>query len=260
MKNIVFISIWLLTVSAATGGELVLSGAYTGKPVFVQNPFNHSQNAFCALEVYVNDRKLFDAPQISAFKIDLSYLRINDLVVIRITFSDGCRPRIVNPDVIQPRDDFRFISSQADHSSVSWTTAGEIPGGQFIVEKYDSKGDEWQVFRSIMGRGDQRQNQYSEDAEHQSGENKYRIRYESPDGNIFYSVEVVYASTVQPVTFYPEIVTSKITLSDSTSYTITDAAGKLIKRGEGTEITVSELNPGEYFLNIQNRKERFVKK
>ncbi|ELR73233.1 hypothetical protein C900_04744 [Fulvivirga imtechensis AK7] len=260
MKKLGFISIWLLIATVAYGGEIVLSGTYMGKPVFVQNPFNHSRNSFCTDAVYVNDRKLFEAPQISAFKIDLSYLKMEDLVVIRIVFSDGCQPRVVNPQVIQPRSNFKFITSQSDNSSISWTTAGELSGGQFEVEKFLADKDKWESFKSVRARGNQETNQYAIGALHQTGENRYRIRYEAPDGIVTYSVEVSYTSSYHPITFYPAIATTKITLSDTTSYSITDSYGKLVKKGEGREILVYDLNPGEYYLNIQNRMERFVKK
>lgn len=260
MKKLGFISIWLFATTVAYSGEIVLSGTYMGKSVFVQNPFNHSLNAFCTEAVYVNDRKFFDAPQISAFKIDLSHLKMNDLVIIRIIFSDGCQPRVVNPHVIQSRSDFKFITSQSDNSSISWTTAGELPEGQFVVEQYHADKGKWESFKSIRARGAQEANQYVIGAMHQAGENRYRIRYEAPGGVVTYSVEVAYTSTYQPITFYPAIATTKITLSDTTTYAIIDSYGKLVKKGEGREIMVYDLNPGEYYLDIQNRKERFVKR
>ncbi|MBL6445906.1 T9SS C-terminal target domain-containing protein [Fulvivirga sp. 29W222] len=260
MKRIVFFSIWLLISGPLYSGEIVLSGTYQGKSVFVQNPFNHSKNTFCTKEVFVNDRKLFDVPQISAFKIDLSHLQLNDLVVIKITFDDGCTPRVVNPHVIQNPKQFKFISSQSDNQSISWNTAGEKPGGQFIIERYEAKRKQWEVIRSLLAKGRVDNNQYAIQAEHQNGENTYRVRYEDAEGNIVYSLELDYTSTDEPITFYPLVATNKLTLSDTTSYAITDYYGKLVKQGEGKEITVSELSPGEYYLNIQNRKEKFVKR
>lgn len=259
MKKLIFLGIWLL-VGRVYGGELVLSGTYQGKSIYVQNPFNHSKNQFCTKEVFVNDRKLFDAPQISAFKIDLSYLHINDLVVIRITFYDGCRPRIVNPQVIHAPSQFKFISTQSDNHSITWATAGELPGGQFVIEQFDTDRKAWGVVKSIMAKGNPLNNQYAIPASHQIGENRYRIRYEGADGSVNYSVELTYTSVIEPITFYPAVATTKLTLSDTTRYQITDFFGKLIKEGEGREITVLDLSPGEYYLNIQNRKEKFVKK
>lgn len=260
MKRIVFFSIWLLISAPLYSGEIVLSGTYQGKSVFVQNPFNHSTNAFCTKEVFVNDRKLFVAPQISAFKIDLTHLQLNDLVVIRITFDDGCMPRVVNPQVIQTPERFQFVSSQSDNQAISWSTAGEVPGGQFVIERYAPGRKQWEVVRSLLSKGQMGTNQYAVQANHHKGENRYRIRYEDPEGVVIYSVELDYTSTESPITFYPLVATTKLTLSDSTSYTITDYYGKLVKEGEGKEIMVSELGPGEYYLNIQNRKEKFVKK
>ncbi|UII30531.1 T9SS type A sorting domain-containing protein [Fulvivirga ulvae] len=260
MKRFVFFSIWLLICGPLYGGEIVLSGTYQGKSVFVQNPFNHSRNTFCTREVFVNDRKLFDAPQISAFKIDLTHLQLNDLVVIRITFDDGCMPRVVNPQVIQTPKRFQFVSSQSDNQSISWVTAGEVPGGQFVIERYEHSRKRWEVFRSLLSKGRLDNNQYAILADHYTGENRYRIRYEDPEGAVIYSLELDYTSTETPVTFYPLVATTKLTFSDSTRYSITDYYGKLVKEGEGMQVDISDLSPGEYYLNIQNRKEKFVKK
>lgn len=260
MKKVVFLNVWLFLAFPLLGGEIVLSGTYQGKAVYVQNPFNHSQNSFCTREVFVNDRKLFEAPRISAFKIDLSHLKVNDLVVIRITFGDGCKPRVVNPHVIHSPTDFKFITAQSDNHSLSWTTAGESEGGQFIIERYDAKERKWQTTTSMLARGSAETNQYAISITHEEGENRYRLRYEGSDGTAVYSVEVTYTSNPRSITFYPRVVTHSLHLSDSVSYTITDYHGKVAKEGEGKEIIVLDLRPGEYYLNIENQKEKFVKK
>ena len=98
------------TFSVGYGNELVLSGTYTGTDIFVQNPFNRKLNKFCTEKVFVNDRIIFENPSISAYKIDLSYLKIEDLVVIRIVYSEGCVPTIVNPHALKKSKNFQLHS------------------------------------------------------------------------------------------------------------------------------------------------------
>lgn len=249
----------IFVIQLSFGAELVLSGAYQGKDVFVQNPFNRSTSTFCTQAVYVNDRKVFDQPNVSAYKIDLSHLEINDLVIIRIVHSEGCKPRIVNPQVLQKTSDgFTFISSEADHNSLSWSAEGETGQGNYYIEQKAFEID-WHIIDTVADRGSGRLNTYTIPAPHQKGENSYRVSYHDEDNNINYMVEMAFTKG-DKITFYPEIATTTITLSDTASYVITDFFGKEVKKGEGVEIFVNDLRPGEYYLNIQNRKERFVKK
>ncbi|MEL7003606.1 MAG: hypothetical protein AAFN93_12855 [Bacteroidota bacterium] len=150
MKAYFLIYLCFFSLGAASAGELVLSGTYSGKDLYVRNPFNRTSNSFCTQEVYVNDRKVYDNPRVSAFKIDLSYLRKNDLVVIRITYHEGCEPKVVNPQVLQTPETFQFLSTVVDNNAISWTTLGETEG-KYIVEHADSARD-WYVVDSISAK------------------------------------------------------------------------------------------------------------
>ncbi len=257
-KVVVYFLICLCTFQAASAAELVLSGAYQGKDVYVQNPFDIQTKQFCTVGVYVNDRRVYENPKVSAYKIDLSYLEINDLVIIRIEHSEGCKPRIVNPHVLKKTDiGFTFLSTEADHNSINWSTKGELNAGIYVVEQKTEESD-WIDIDSVQAKGALGTNLYTIPAIHQKGENAYRIRY-IVEGDIKYSVEMFFTQS-QRITFYPAIATTTLTLSDSANYIITDFLGKEVKKGEGIEISVEDLKPGEYYLTIQNRKERFVKK
>lgn len=258
-KFVVIVFLILLSTQSIKAAELVLSGAYQGKDIYVQNPFDIQTKQFCTLGVFVNDRKVYDNPKISAYKIDLSYLELNDLVVIRIEHSESCKPRIVNPHVLKKTDaGFSILTTEADHNSINWTTEGEIGQGLFVIEQKAEEQD-WTAIDSIPGKGELGNNQYTIRAPHQKGENAYRVKYTSTAGEIKYSVEMFFTMDDR-ITFYPAIATTTLTLSDSASYIITDFLGKEVKRGEGIEIAIQDLKPGEYYLAIQNRKERFVKK
>lgn len=257
-KFVVFIFISVFGAQSMQAAELVLSGAYQGKDVYVQNPYDVQSKQFCTIGVFVNDRRVYDNPKVSAYKIDLSYLEINDLVIIRIEHSEGCKPRIVNPQVLKKADiGFAILSTEANHNSINWTTKGE-EGGTYIVEQKTEEKD-WTQIDTLQAKGALGTNLYTIPAHHQKGENAYRVKYINESGEVRYSVEMFF-TMADRITFYPVIATSTLTLSDSASYVITDFLGKEVKRGEGIEIPIQDLKPGEYYLSIQNRKERFVKK
>ncbi len=117
-------------------GEVVLSGVYQGKNLFVQNPFAPDKQNYCADEVYVNNVKRMANIRQSAFEIDLSHLEIDDAVTIRIIHKDGCAPKVINPQVLRPSTTFIFNSIKVDENSIDWTSTGETPKYMYNVEQF----------------------------------------------------------------------------------------------------------------------------
>lgn len=254
-----FLATLIFTSLSLKAGELVIKGKYNGKNVFVQNPYNAKIDQFCTQKVFVNDRLIFDEPKVSAYQIDMSYLSVGDLVVLRIEYRDGCEPTIVNPHVLSFTAGFQFIMAQADNNSVHWSTMGELVGGKFEIEQLHWKRD-WEVVNTVPGKEDLNNNLYSIAPKHYPGVNHYRIKYIDYKGDEYYSLEFAFTSTEDPVTFDSENITNKIVLSKITNYFITDMNGNEIRKGRGKEIPVQDFKPGLYFLNIENRTERFIKK
>ena len=250
----------LLMMSPAWAGEIVLVGKYKGKDVYVQNPYDADKQTYCTSAVYVNDRKVQDYPEASAYTIDLSHLAMGDLVVLRIEHSDDCKPKVVNPQVLTHEAGFEFMLEQVDNNSISWNTKGETPEGTFIVEQKDSVKVKWYIIKEVAGKGASESNQYSIAPEHFEGENQYRVKYTDVDGKQYSSVKLLFTYTDDPVQYSPRTkVTNKIKLSRSIPYSITDMNGNKVKEGNGKVIMVQDLKRGLYFLNIQNRSERFIK-
>jgi hypothetical protein len=244
---------------AVSAAELVLHGVYQGKDIYVQNPYSKQEKEFCTLSVFVNDREVISNPTSSAYRISFSHLAIGDIVVIKIHYREGCTPRIVNPAAIQPSGGFEFLTAQADRNAVSWLTRGEMPGGKYLIER-KAANNEWQVVKEVTYQEDAQAGNYATPIEHRGGENIYRIKYEGLNDVNAYSVSFSYTYKEAPITFYPVEATRKLYLSEETDYLITDATGKKYKRGRGRIITIHNLKPGEYYLNYQERSERFVKK
>lgn len=257
LKYLIYAGLILLSLDLFAQEEYTVTGEYQGRNIYVQNPLSPDQINFCTKEVYLNQKLILRSPKTSAFVIDLSGLKIGDPVFIKIVYSTGCSPKIINPQVIRSKSKFRFINESADAISLNWSTSGELPDGMFYVEHYVQK--KWITMAKVPGKGSFENNQYVLRPEHHTGENKYRIRYQQNDGKIFFSKVFEYFNDVEPVSFYPTMVKDKITLSRETSYEIHDSKGNEILRGKAKEINLPTLKPGLYYLYIDNRKEKFVK-
>ncbi len=260
MKKGLLLLIGLVLVSTVWAGEIVLVGKYKGKDVYVQNPYNTDKESYCTKAVYVNDRKVQDYPEASAYTIDLSHLAMGDLVVLRIEHSDDCKPKVVNPQVLTGEEGFEFMLEQVDNNSISWNTKGELAEGKFTIEQMDSTKVKWNIIKEVAGKGDSEANQYSIAPTHYEGQNQYRIKYTDQEGGEVYSIKLTFTYTDDPVQFSPKTkVTNKIKLSRKIPYNITDMNGNTVKEGTGKVIMVQDLRRGLYYLNIQNRSERFIK-
>jgi hypothetical protein len=242
----------------AEAAELTLSGYYQGRNLFVQNPYDAGKKEFCTVDVYVNDQKVMSDIKASAYEIDLSPLKIDEAVKVRITHKDDCTPKILNPQVLRAGAAFQFVTFDVTRDAISWTTTGEQPNSMYFVEQFVNNN--WLVAKTVYAQGTGKSGVYSVSPTHNSGMNRYRIKSQDKEGKIFYTREVSFNSTQETVTFYPKSVTDKITLSREVPYEVLNASGKVIKKGNGKEIKLKEIKTGVYYLNIDNRTEKFFKK
>lgn len=237
--------------------EYVVSGVYNGKNLYVQNPLSSNMKDYCTREVWVNGQQIFANPRSSAFTVNLSHLSELEPVTVRIVYANGCAPKIINPQVIHTRNNFRYLTIQIDSNKLEWLTTGELESGKFFIEKL--QGGRWQPIGSQQAIGKEN-SRYQAAVEHHSGENKYRLKYLQEDGETFYSSVQTYEVASEPITFAPTRVSDVIYLSRETDYEVTDAKGNQLLKGRGKEIKLGHLSSGLYYLNFDNRKEKFYKK
>lgn len=238
--------------------DFFATGEYQGKNIYVQNPLSEDKLNFCTQYVYVNDELVLRNPKTSAYEIKLSHFNIGDPVVIRIVHRGNCLPKIINPQVIRSKSKFQFLSLHANENEISWTSKGEYQGGVFHLEIFSHNA--WSSTTTIYGKGNIEANQYSVAPEYHAGENKLRLKYVTESGNIFYSRVVEYFNEAEPVSFYPIRVADKIYLSRIANYEVLDPGGKLLAKGKSDIINCSGFKTGLYYLNIDNRTEKFFKK
>lgn len=64
----------------------------------------------------------------------------------------------------------------------------------------------------------------------------------------------------QDVNFYPHVADTKITFTKETGYRIEDGSGKVVLKGKGKEVDISNLSEGEYTLRFEKKIEKFTRK
>jgi hypothetical protein len=254
-----FIVFFILLHDLVFAGEIVISGVYQGKNIYVQNPFSADKKNFCTEEVYINDVKKMDNIKSSAFEIDLSYLAINDPVTIKILYKEECMPKVLNSYVLRPSGTFQFNAFNVTPAEVNWTTTGEKRQFVYYIEQFVNNN--WLIVKSVNAKGETGDGIYNLPIEHRFKTNKYRIKAQDQDNHqIYYSKAIDFNLTQEPITFYPKSVINKITLSREARYKVLSAKGEVLKEGKGTEIQLADLKTGVYYLDIDKKTEKFFKK
>lgn len=265
--------LWLAFVATITTitADLVLAqdleivtidGTYQGQVLYIQNPYDVRTRNFCVVEVQVNGQALpSNLYKSSAFEIDFAQLGLKkgQYVEIVIKHRKGCRPRVLNPGALVAKSTFELVSFTADENSIRFTTRNEISEEPFYIEREEY--GKWKVIAKVKGKGPGGFNTYVVRVDHFSGENRYRIKQrDAAMGWRYGDIILVYRSRKPPVTFYPQRVSTKIRLSRPAEYMIYDSYGNKVKEGRGQEIDVRDLKPGVYYLFVDNKKYKFLKK
>jgi len=261
---LLLISFFVITFYSFSENTIELEGIYQGENVFVMNPFSATGVGFCIFEVTVNGQVTTDEINSSAFEIDLSVLDINegDKVTIVIKHKEGCTPKVLNSEVLNPKSTFNIETiTLAKDGTLKWSTTGERGELDFIVEQF--KWNKWIKIETVTGNGLSTLSNYTCKVDFHTGENKFRVKQIDYTKKARYSQEVTYTNLAAAITFTPgdgKKATDKITFSASTSYEIYDYYGRLKLKGKAASVDISSLEIGTYFLNFDNVTQTFEKK
>lgn len=255
----------------AQGDNVILvEGTYQGKVLYVQNPFASSSGVgFCVTEVKVNGNITTDEITSSAFEIDFKphKLNIGDKVTVQIYHKDGCKPKILNPEVLKPKSTYEVVAMSADNDgTLSWTTKSETGKLSFIIEQF--RWNKWVKVGEVEGVGTPNSNQYSFKIAPHSGKNQLRVKQTDYSGRPRLSKAVEFISEVGEVEFGPLKTTKDLSFFKKgapdkpaeTMYEIYDQYGNIVKKGFGGKVDVSNLPKGTYFINFDNSMGEFTKK
>ena len=269
LKNKVLFLLVFLGGTFASYADLSLEGHYQGKNLYVQNPEDEDGFGFCVTKATVNGDPIIDGLQSSAFEIDFTVfgLQIGDPVFIVLEHGVGCKPKVLNKEVLLPKSTFEIqdIKCTPD-GALTWTTSGESGKLPFVVEQY--RWNKWVVVGEVDGVGTTSTNAYSFNVTPHSGENKVRVTQTDNDntGKKRPSDAVTFMNTtLDAIEVSPKIVKSSIKFTSGdkpmeTKYEIYDAYGNIVKKGVGSEVDCSNLKKGAYYINFDNKNEKFIKK
>ena len=203
MKKPILFSCLLFCWSVAgfSSEVLIITGKYTGKDLYVQNPML-PDNHFSTEQVYVNESLVLSYPMTSAYTIDLSFLDLNESVEVKIVHKESYYPKIVNAHVIRDNEQrtstsesyvavenvFRWIN--VDGTTIRWLTHGEKGGGTFEIQQAEK--EKWVAISEIPSSASSDDSVYRCSITHQKGENTYRIKLTDRDGYVTYSNQINY--------------------------------------------------------------------
>jgi hypothetical protein len=253
----------------AQGSVIILEGNYQGKVLYVQNPFGPGGVGFCVTEIKVNGNITTDETNSSAFEIDLKNhkLNIGDKVEVRIFHKEGCKPKVLNPEVLKPKSTFEITAISVDkEGTLKWTTKSETGKLAFYVEQF--RWNKWVRVGEVEGMGTPTSNDYAFKIAPHSGKNQLRVRQTDYSGIPRFSKAVDFISSIPEIDFAPLKASKEVTLFEKgkdgkpleTMYEIYDQYGNIVKKGSGIKVDVSNLPKGPYFLNFDNKLGEFVKK
>ncbi|MCH8331991.1 MAG: hypothetical protein IH946_11570, partial [Bacteroidetes bacterium] len=236
--------------------EIILDGTYQGEDLKLLNPIQETSQ--CIQELYLNGRLIEFDFESNNIPIDLSAFSMGEYIEIRIVYDSDCHPRAANPKSILSDTRFDVISIDVNEASIKWTTQNERNQQPYIIEQM--RFNQWIPIGKVVANGSDGYNNYTFPVKHHSSLNKYRVKRKHISNIWSFSSIVRYKTEKEEITFYPTRVESTIYLSSETAYRIFSENGMIVKVGEGKEIDVSAFNTGIFYLQIDNKTEKFFKK
>ena len=263
MKVIILIlfSIFHLVAHAS----LSIEGTYLGKNLYIQNPENEEGFGFCVTKVTVNGDLLPSGYSANAFEIDFSLfnIAIGEPLFIVIEHNAGCTPRILNPEVLLPESTFDISEiAISDAGKLTWTSINENGKLPFFIEQF--RWNKWVQVGEIRGKGTVASNKYEFQVIPHSGVNIVRVVQIDHSGSKRASEEVKFKSQQKVISKGSTIIKSNIVFTEdnqpaSTRFEIFDVYGNIIKKGTGSSVDCSNLLKGAYYINYDNKTEKFFK-
>ena len=262
----------LLALSAAFPALSALAdtsveGQYQGRNVYVQSPESDMGFGSCISRVSVNGQSVSSDYSASAFQINFDEfdLEIGDPVIILFEHEEGCKPKLLNPEVLLPKSTYSLegISCAAD-GALSWSTTGESGKLPYYIEHY--RWNKWIRVGEVNGVGTTDLNKYMFYVIPHSGENKVRITQVDNSGRSRPSKEVTFVAEGVAEPELNAITKQKIIefiaqgQRVKTKYEVYDAYGNIVKKGYNSIVDYSNLRSGVYYVNYDNKTERIIVK
>lgn len=266
----IFLS-FALSLAVFAQNELVLEGTYQGENLFVQNPFSASGVGFCVADVTVNGEQSIDEINSSAFEIDFTSYQLfrGQSVKVVITYKDGCKPNVLNAEVLKASSTFVVTaSSVSKDGTLTWETKDESGSLPYVIEQF--RWNKWIKIGEVKGKGLAGPNKYSFKTKPHSGPNKFRLKQVdfTRKARLSKVIKLIRSSTPEVMITTADLSKVKTTIdfgtptgaATETMYEVVTDAAVLVKKGFGSTIDVSTLKKGNYYLFYDTKMVAFTKK
>jgi len=259
MKHWFLLSLILFCFSGFSQ-QIELNGQYNGENLYVLSSVTNDGD-FCVTGLSINGNKTANEFNSSSFEMDLSQLnlKLGDSVKIVMNHKEACIPKVINPEAIMFKNNFTFTSLIISRSGMlSWAIEGDAGDEGFEIQQY--RWNKWTVAGVVKMADSTSYNRFSFETLSHYGQNLYRVCQTDKHGNISCSAEKKYRTVVKEIFILSQKVGDELEFTYETLYEIYTEDGQLLLKGIDSDVDVSELPKGSYWVNYDNKTERFVKK
>ncbi len=232
------------------------SGLFSGKDLFVQNPFISREKGHCVKQLIIND-SAFIFSEGTVFLLDLKKLNYVDGDSVNITFVHdcGCKPKFLNPPHHLPTALKNSKLSLSEDSSLVFQSTEKIKSNTYYLQQF--RWNRWNVIDTfIISRTDTVYYFQVKDFLH-SGENRFRIADGASSFTQPLKISGFSTDDFIPAEAYIE---NTISFPYNTCYEIWNELGSKILSGCGNHIDISKLYKGQFYLNYDNKTVKFIRK
>lgn len=234
--------------------EVMVSGKYTGKNVYVLNPSEN--DSFSVQNVLVNGKEYAFNPQSNAFEINLSSHQPNDFIYIQIQYKSA-EPKVVNAESLVQESEFSLPSFVYNKKTkmLDWKIEDMNKDCRYQLQQF--LYGKWVKVKDL-GRPDEMiANNFLPVLI--TGMNLFRIVQD--DGSSELSSPIVkIKSPNRKIMLVSDKVKDFIEFSGVTHYELYDANGFFIKRGTAQKVNVADLKKGDYWINFDGKETMIGKK
>ncbi len=249
---------WFLGLKAQTD-SLYLSGKYYETNLYVFNP--SVEDSFSISMLVVNGDTIQEELNSNAIEIDFEMMGFEaEQEVWVIIYFDSLFPAfVVNPEVLYSPTKFKFSKPRFRKEELSWRTYGDV--SEYPIEVYQFRWNSWRLIATVDPLDTVEFSSYSVEVKPHSGENTFRLKTVNLQEEVVYSKEIKFRPPYIDEVFIKEYKPKgELEFSGETDYEIFSIDGRKLLEGTERYVNISSLDPGEYWVNYDNKTEQIKKK
>ena len=236
--------------------ELLITGKYSGHNLVVTNP--ESEGVFCITDIFVNGKKIDYTENSSSFEIPLDGFLKNETVSVQISHHENCTPLVANASVLIQDREFNVPSFTFNKRTkmLSWDMKDLDSTSNYVLEQFVY--GKWMKIKDLGTKAYMMSNTYP--PVYNSGNNFFRLKAELTSGKFLVTPSL--KVKIQDRKIEPKALKIKklLEFTDVTHYELIDTSGFFVKGGTAKTVDLSDIAPGDYFLNYDGKQVVIQKK